>query len=273
MDLIDSHCHIQLINSLDESDLTTKMWQKLGLTLDQVVANAFDQDVKTLIVVGCNDQDSQLAVNEVKNRANCYASIGIHPHEAEANYPEMPFIEHFQKLLDKKTDHKIVAIGECGLDYYYNKSTKTAQKALLKAQLQLASKYNLPVIFHVRNAFMDFIDIYEEYANKVTGVLHSYTDSLINLQTALKLNLYIGVNGIATFNKDPNTLAMFKAIPLNRLILETDSPYLTPIPFRGRINEPKNIKVIAEFMAELHNIDYGSIAKTTTENARNFFKI
>ena len=130
----------------------------------------------------------------------------------------------------------------------------------------------MPLIFHVREAFEDFWSVFDKYSG-VRGVLHSYTDSAENLANAMERNLYIGINGIATFAKEPQLLAVYKNIPLEKLLLETDAPFLTPTPYRGSINEPKRLGAVAGFMAELHGLDYTKLAAATTANARKLFAI
>lgn len=137
-------------------------------------------------------------------------------------------------------------------------------------QLKLAHEHKLPVIFHVREAFDEFWPIYDQYSG-IRGVLHSFTDNASNLTKAVERGLYIGINGIATFAKDEALREVYKAVPTDRLLLETDAPFLTPAPFRGKINEPQQIGTIAGFVAQLRETDISSLAATTTQNARQLF--
>jgi TatD DNase family protein len=271
MELVDTHCHIQSIG-LDKGErITREKWARAGVNADQVVAEAVEQAVTRLICVGCDLQDSQLAVDFAQARDNCWASIGIHPHEAQ----HFTHSEASSKLADfasLATQPKVVSIGECGLDYYYEHSPKKSQIEVLEFQLELAQQKNLPVIFHVRDAFDDFWPIYENYSG-VRGVLHSFTDSAENMRTALAKDLYIGVNGIATFAKDAKLLDVYKNIPSDRLLLETDAPFLTPTPYRGSINEPKFVGAVADFLAELRGEDRADLARNTTANARELFGV
>ena len=164
----------------------------------------------------------------------------------------------------------IVAIGECGLDYFYNHSDKKDQFAALENQMQLAQDNTLPMIFHVREAFDDFWPIYDNFS-RLKGVVHSFTDTTTQLDKALNRDLYIGLNGIMTFTKDQKQLAAAKAVPLERLLLETDAPFLTPKPLRGKINEPKNVSITAEFLAQLRGEELSTLAAATTKNARQLF--
>jgi TatD DNase family protein len=267
MDLVDTHCHIQSAGLQNGERVTRELWAKSDLTGDQLVANAVAEGVTRLICVGCDLADSQLAVDFVKSRENCWASIGIHPHEAQHYIGNQTKLDEFSALAAAE---KVVAVGECGLDYFYEHSPKEAQIEVLKFQLELAKKYDLPLIFHVREAFDDFWPILDVVGG-VRGVLHSFTDSQKNLDEAMKRGLYIGVNGIATFTKDPKQLQMYQAVPLQKLLLETDAPFLTPTPYRGSINEPKRVGVIAEFMANLRAEHLDQLARATTANARALF--
>jgi len=209
-----------------------------------------------------------LAASFAKNRENIWASIGIHPHEtiAYAGWPEL--LDEFAALASSE---KLVAIGECGYDFYYNHSPKKAQTEVLKFQLELAKQHNLPLIFHVREAFDDFWPIYDQY--RLPGVLHSFTDSQQNLQKAIERGLYIGVNGIATFAKNQDQLVAYRAVPPENLLLETDAPFLTPTPYRGTICQPKHVRVVAEFMAQLRDESLETLAAATTQNACTLFGI
>ena len=268
-ELVDTHCHIQSAG-LDKGERATRqLWAKQPeLTGDKLVANAIETSVTRLICVGCDFEDSQLAIDFARDHENCWASIGIHPHEAQHHTKDVRLAQ-FAELVTKP---KVVAVGECGLDYYYKHSPKADQIRILKFQIELALKHGLPVIFHVREAFDDFWPVFDSYKG-VRGVLHSFTDSADNLQKALDRNLFIGVNGIATFTKDPEQLQTYRQVPLQKLLLETDAPFLTPTPYRGSINEPKRVRDIAEFLADLRGEDHAVLARVSTENARQLFDV
>lgn len=269
MNLVDTHCHIQSAGLAHGERTTHELWAKSDLTGDRLVANAVADGVTRLICVGCDLADSQLAVDFVKNRENCWASIGIHPHEAQQYVGQQGKLDEFAALA---TAEKVVAVGECGLDYFYEHSPKEAQFEVLKFQLELAKKHDLPLIFHVREAFDDFWPLFDA-AGAPTGVLHSFTDTRANLDKALERGLFVGVNGIATFAKDPRQREMYRAVPLSKLLLETDAPFLTPTPYRGSINEPKHVRTIAEFLAGLRAESLDRLAEATTANARTLFGI
>ncbi len=268
MELIDTHCHIQSIGQTTGEDNTIKLWQRLGSSPEEVISAANNAHVKQMVCVGCDVTDSALAIAFANRYDPCYAAIGIHPHEAKRYFNNSTAQLEFKQLA---TSSKVVAIGECGLDYFYNHSDPSEQLDMLKFQLDLAIDTGLPVIFHVRQAFDDFWPLFDTYAGKLKGVLHSFTDNKLNLEAAIERGLFIGVNGIATFAKEPAQLEVYKAIPTNHLLLETDSPYLTPIPYRGIINEPKHVLTVAEFMARLRGEALNELAERTTANARLLF--
>ena len=267
MEFIDSHCHIQSIGD-DIIDHSAKLWSKSHLSVDEVIKNAREVNVSTLIIVGCNLRDSKRAQQLAQQYSGLYATIGIHPHEAQDFLKTSNAKEVFEKLLSLD---KVVAIGECGLDYFYNYSDHRSQLEVLKFQIEMALKYNLPLIFHVREAFRDFWPILEAYKQNFRAVLHSFGDNLENLTVALGKNFMIGVNGISTFVKEESRKEIFKQIPLDNLMFETDSPYLTPIPFRGSINEPKYIPIIANYLADLRGEDLTEIALKSTNNTKRLF--
>lgn len=299
MELFDTHCHIQSAGAARGERATRELWAKAEDTsVDSLVASAQEAGVMQMLSVGCDVDDSILAIKCAQSRDNStdqgelyaeakdgkslknkshpwpeaiklYASIGIHPHEAQRYIDDKVALDRFAALA---TEEKVVAVGECGLDYFYTHSPKEAQIEILKFQLELAQKHDLPVIFHVREAFDDFWPIFESYKG-VRGVLHSFTDSMENMHRALKHGLFIGVNGIATFTKNEDQLAMYRSIPVENLLLETDAPFLTPVPFRGKVCEPKHLVLTAAFLADLRGATATEIAEATTRNARKLFNV
>ncbi len=255
MSLIDTHCHIHF------DDYT--------LDPNTVIQQAVESGVTKILCVGCTLDDSKKGVEFVQDRSNCWATIGLHPHEA-AKYAGKPnVLAEFAALASRP---KVVAIGETGLDFYYNHSPKPEQIEVLEFQLDLARRHELPVIFHVREAFDEFWPIFDNFQG-INGVIHSFTASASILDQILSRGLYVGLNGIMTFTKDQNQLAAARAIPLDRLVVETDAPFLTPNPFRGTICEPKHVGVIAEFLADLRNEKLEELTAATTRNAEQLFKL
>ena len=268
MEFIDTHCHIQSAGNNGGERSTAEVWAKLsGVTSQDILSNANAANVTKVVVVGCTLSDSQLALDFANRHNSAWASIGVHPHEAE-HYVNNE--KEWAQFAAGATEPKVIAIGECGLDYFYNHSSKDDQIAVLHKQLQLAATHNLPLIFHVREAYDDFWPIFDQYPG-LRGVLHSFTDSVANMERAVANGLYIGVNGIATFTKEPAQQAMYKAIPLKNMVLETDAPFLTPTPYRGSINEPKHVVTVASYLAQMRDIELSSIAAATTDNAMKLF--
>jgi TatD DNase family protein len=271
MDLIDTHCHIQSAGPGAAGERATReLWAKTpDLKADDIVTDAAAAGVSAMMCVGCDLADSRLAVDFVKNRENCWASIGIHPHEAQHYAGNKQKLDEFAKLAAQP---KVAAVGECGFDFYYNHSSREDQAEVLKFQIELALEHDLPMIFHVREALDDFWPVFDSYEG-IRGVLHSYTDSADNLAKALGRGLYIGVNGIATFAKNPAQTEVYKSIPLSNLVLETDAPFLTPHPHRGKVNQPKLITEVAAYLSRLRGESLEELSAATTANARKLFGI
>jgi len=247
--MIDSHCHIHASEFYVDDR-------------EAVYARAVDADVKMLLI-GTSEKDSREAVEFSKTHADTWAVIGIHPHVADKGWADITRI--LQEL------HKeVVGIGEIGLDYFYNNSPRAMQITALEAQLQLARDYSLPVSFHVREAFDDFWPILANFP-EIKGVLHSFTDSLQTLEVALSKGMYIGVNGISTFAKDKQV--MWDQIPLENMLLETDAPFLTPVPLRGKVNEPAFVRNVAEYHANRRTVELEHLARVTSANASKLFTI
>lgn len=252
MEFIDTHCHIHA------ADFT--------LDAEETIRGAKAQGVNRLICVGTDEVDSGLAVAFANMHDGVWASIGLHPHDAKLG------TEAFNALTSLAEKSKIVAVGECGLDYYYNHSAKEDQEKALRFQIELALTHKLPMIFHVRDAFDDFWPIFDSYEG-VRGVIHSFTATSKELDEALERGLYIGLNGIMTFSKNEEQLVAAKAVPLERLLLETDAPFLTPVPLRGKVNEPKNVVLTAEFLSKIRGESLEQIALASTNNAKELFQL
>jgi TatD DNase family protein len=267
--LTDTHCHIQEAwKAVNGQDMTAQKWDKAGRPdVGDIIARAHDAGVNHMLCVGTTLPDSKLAVEFVRDLPECWASIGLHPHEAKTYAGDKQKQAAFAALA---TQPKVVAVGECGLDYFYGHSPKAEQEVILRFQIELALKYNLPMIFHVRSAFEEFWSIFDEYKD-IKGVIHSFSSDIGDLEQILKRGLYVGLNGIMTFTKDAQQLEAAKAVPTDRLLLETDSPFLTPQPFRGTICEPKHVRVTAEFLAALRGESLEDIAIASTHNAQRLF--
>jgi TatD DNase family protein len=255
MQLVDTHAHIH--------------FPDYQLDPDEVLVAAAKDGVSKVLCVGCTLTDSKLAIDMAARHSSVWATIGLHPHEGAVYVHDDTALQEFRGLASQP---KVVAIGETGLDYYYNNAPKEDQKKLLRFQLNLAQEFNLPLIFHVRQAFSDFFAILDDLEG-VRGVVHSFTGTLDEMKEILHRGLYIGLNGIMTFTKEAEQLAMAKAVPLSKLLVETDAPFLTPKPFRGTICQPKHVVQTAEFLAGLRGESLEEIATATTKNAKELFNI
>ncbi len=250
---IDTHCHIH------ESALFPVE------EVDDAVKNAIRNGVTKILCVGTNVKSSIEAVELADRYAFCYAVVGVHPHDAKDGW------QYIKQILQDK-HKKVVGVGEIGLDYYYDNSPRDVQIRAFEEQLQWAKEYDLPVSFHVREAFSDFWPIFSNFSG-LKGVLHSFTDSIPNLERALSEGLYIGINGISTFTKDGNQQKMFDSVPLERMLLETDAPFLTPAPYRGKVNEPAFVRNVAEYHAKRRGVELEHLARVTSANASTLFSL
>ena len=282
IELFDTHCHTHemvrrttpVYDKWHEDDQKRHRTGDPERTPETVIAEANEAGVKGMLCIGTTLADSKLAVEFVAEKEGLWASIGIHPHEAH-DHLSADAKRRFSALLeDGIGSGKIVAIGECGLDYFYEHSPRESQIELLKFQIELALEHDLPVSFHVREAFDDFWPIFESYRGaNLRGVLHSYTDNAANLERAVGHGLYFGVNGIATFARNEAQLVIYRTIPQRLLLLETDAPFLTPVPFSGTLCESKHVRVTAQFLAVLRGENLEDLAVTTTANARALLKV
>ena len=247
--LTDTHCHIHE-SHFYETDR------------EAVYARAIEQDVR-MICIGTSEQHSREAIAFAADHADVWAVVGVHPHDTKDGWQDI-------KQILKTQSPKLVGVGEIGLDYFYTNSPREIQIKALEEQLQWAVEYSLPVSFHVREAFDDFWPIFHNFS-KLRGVLHSYTDSIENLEIALSEDLYIGLNGISTFAKDKTTL--WGHIPIEKIVLETDAPFLTPVPHRGKVNEPAFVRHVAEYHANLRGVELEHLARATSANASTLFSL
>lgn len=271
MQIVDTHCHIHeaQYDIGGEDPVRAKWLRSQKGDPDEIIADAVAVGVAQMICVGCDVEDSVVAADFVQGRPQTWASIGIHPHEAKRYIGATDSLVRFSELAARQ---KVVAIGECGLDYFYSHSPKADQEKILRFQIELALQHNLPMIFHVREAFKDFWPIFDSYKD-VRGVIHSFTATHKVLEELLARDLYVGLNGIMTFTKDREQLAAAKAVPLDRLLIETDAPFLTPDPYRGKICEPKHAATTLSFVATLQGRTDQQIADATTANARRLFNL
>lgn len=247
---IDTHCHI-VSEYYDD--------------IDEVIKNAIDNGVLKIIINGYNMQSNREVLELVKKYDIVYGALGIQPEELyDYNDDSLKFIE------EHINDEKIIAVGEIGLDYHYD-TDKELQKELFKRQLEIAYKYNKPVIIHSRDCIQETYNILKE--SKVKGTMHCYSGSKEMALEFIKIGFLIGIGGVSTFKNAKNIVDVIKYIPLEYIILETDSPYLTPEPYRGKRNEPMYIPIVAKRVADIKGLDIKEIERTTTDNARRLFDI
>lgn len=262
---VDTHCHVH------DSEFSAKS----DISADEILERAREAGVDKLICVGTSVKSSQEAQEFTANRENCYFSVAIHPHEAE-KYTEAELNIQMDELDDTvaSSPDKLVAVGECGLDYFYHSDAQVLakQEMLFRKHLEIAVKANLPLIFHIRDAFDDFLRILDDYQG-IQGVVHSFSATRKELDAVLSRGLYVGLNGIMTFTGVPEQLEAARLVPVDKLVLETDAPFLTPKPFRGTMCEPKHVSVTAEFLADLRGESLDYIAQTTTNNAKTLFNL
>lgn len=252
--LIDVHAHLN-----DE---------RLENQIEDVLNRAKEKGIEKIICVGYDPQSSKKAIELAEKFNEIYACIGVHPNETQH------FDKNFEEFLIKNSTHKkVVAIGEIGLDYHYQPFDKEIQKQVFVRQLEIAYECKLPIQIHSRDATQDTIDILKEHRNLLTygGIIHCYSGSVEMLKEIEKLGLKISMGGVLTYKNARQTVDVIKALPLSMLTLETDCPYLSPVPFRGETNEPKNVKYVAQKVAEIRNIYLEEVAKIATANTLELF--
>lgn len=249
--LVDSHCHLN--------------FDELFLNLDDHLLAMKSNQVKYALCIGTRLDNLEKVVSIANNNANIFATVGVHPDEVLPEFDKND-IEKF--LLEPK----VIGIGETGLDYYHdNGKNKVEQQKRFQIHIELALKYKLPLVIHTRESFADTYDILKSnYSNSLSGVMHCFTETVDNARKALDLGFYISLSGIVTFKNATNVIELAKFVPLDRLLIETDSPFLAPMPFRGKLNHPALVYYVAEKIAELRTDNFDNIANVTTTN---FFKL
>lgn len=252
--LIDSHCHLN-----DE---------KLLPEADAIVAGLSAHGVSDTICVGYDMPSSETAVQLADKYDNVYAVIGIHPHDATtADY------DKYERLATLSSSKKVVGIGEIGLDYHYDLSPRAIQKGAFIEQIELADTLGLPIVLHVREAYEEARKVLFEARRFLNNgvLLHCYSGSKEYVDIFSQLDAYFAFGGAITFNNAKHNLEALKAVPLNRLLLETDCPYMTPVPFRGKTNRPEYVNYVADKACEVLDITRDEIERITTENTKRLF--
>jgi len=249
--LVDSHCHLNFPEFKED--------------LDTVIENAREHGIGHMLTVNTRLSES-LAIQAIAEKySNIFCSVGVHPHDSK-DYNDSSLME---RLAMHANHPKVVALGETGLDYYYNNSDQAAQIDCFKMHLEAGLKLDLPVIIHTRDADEDTIGCLDQYSG-TKGVFHCFSGSSEFAKRGLDRGLYISFSGIITFKKADELREAVKYVPLDRILVETDSPFLAPLPHRGRRNEPAFTRYVAQLVAQIKKVPFEEVAQTTTEN---FFKL
>ena len=261
MELFDNHAHYD-DNKFDEDR-------------DEIINEIYNSGVTKIISAGYSIQSSIKAIELSKKYDFIYATCGISPNDIPDNKQKIDEgLAKLKNIIENSDNKKIVAIGEMGLDYYWNTENKDLQKYAFIKQIELANSLNLPIVIHTREAIMDTLDILKNVERPIKpGVFHCCPLNIELIKEALKLNFYISFAGPVTFKNSKNASQVVKEVPLDRILIETDSPYLSPEPKRGKRNDSRNVKYIAEKVAEFKNVSVEEVAKVTYENAINVFNI
>jgi len=259
MNYIDTHCHLN--------------FSQFHNDLEKVIDESFASGVTKLINIGTDLQASRESVNLASRYKNIFAAVGIHPHEAKTI--DVNVLKQLESLAK---DSKVVAIGEIGLDYYRNLSTKECQKQAFIKQLQIAIKLEKPVIIHCRDAYKDVLDILDKVylpylKGRLPGEIHSFSSGPKYLKEFLKKGFYVGFNGMITYPNNEQLIEAVKTVPMNRLLIETDAPFLAPQNYRGQRNEPKLVIEVAKMVSEVKHLAVDEVAKLTTSNAIELFEL
>jgi len=252
--LIDTHSHIDL----DEFD-----------NIDEIVSNAKKAGVEKIIVPSVDRNSFEKVIKISNYHENVFCALGIHPTEAKNAKNE-----DFELIVELAKDKKVVAIGECGLDYYWDKEFISEQKEAFLKQIEIAKKLEKTLVVHDREAHKDTFDLLvENIHSKINVAMHCFSGSLELAQECVKKGFYIGIGGVVTFKNAKKLHEIAKYIPLEHILLETDAPYLTPVPYRGKRNEPAYVRFVAEEIAKIREIPLEEVFEITTSNARKVFSI
>jgi len=253
--MIDTHVHLNFEDYIDD--------------LETVILDAEKAGVSHMVVIGIDEGSSRLAIELSKQYPALYASVGVHPSESENMFEMQATSTQF--IEDMLKEDKVVAIGECGIDLYHEDYNLEYQQEVFKHQIELAKKYQKPLIIHSRSGVRECIDMLKSYQGQVKGVFHCFNGSKEEANEILELGFYIGVNGPITFKnaKDAKDIAIH--VPIEKLLIETDGPYLSPEPYRGRRNQPANVKYILKTLAQLKNMSEADVDTITTQNAKTLF--
>lgn len=250
--IINTHSHVNMLRETN---------------IDKAIQNAIDNKIVT-IVPSSSVQDIFDTDKFIKKYNDVYGYVGVFPEEVK-DFSDKT-LSDMEEII--KSNPKIIGIGEIGLDYYWDKSFKELQKEVFIKQIEFANQMNLPLNIHSREAHLDTLEILKKYNKNSTAIMHCFSGSLEFARECIKEGIYIALGGVVTFKNAKKTKEVAKNIPLEYLLLETDDPYLAPVPFRGKENQPMYVKYVAEEIANLRGITPEEVAKTSTENAKKIFK-
>lgn len=252
--MIDSHCHL---NFSQFKDIQSKL-----------VSDALEAGVHTIINIGVDLETSEASIALAEKFDSIYATVGYHPHDSKKFNDKI-----FQKLKEYASHPRVVAIGEIGLDFYRDNSPRDIQQKVFRQQIELAIDCKLPIVIHTREAFKETIKIVNEYASDlVGGVFHCFPGNIDEAYEIFEIDFFISVGGILTF-KNSTMSQVAEEVSLNRIIVETDAPYLAPTPYRGKTNQPMYVKHVYEKLAELKNLPFKQVEKITDRNCQKLFKL
>ena len=250
--LIDTHAH------LDD--------EKFQNDLNGVIQRAESSGVSPIITVSSAPGSIEKTIMLTNKFPNVYGAVGLHPHDAKHFKPEIE-----EEILNGIKEKKIVAIGEIGLDYYYDHSPREIQREVFRKQARIAKESKLPIIVHDRDSTNDILEVLKDGLGGGGGVIHCFTGDKLTAKKYLDLGMHISFTGIVTFPKAEELREVSKIVPLDRLLLETDCPYLAPVPMRGKRNEPSFVKYTAECLAKIREMSFEELARVTSENAKGLF--
>ena len=254
--LVDSHCHLDRLK-LD------------GATLDESIDAARARGVSKMLCVCISEDNKDAVIAIAEQHEGIYASVGVHPSDVGESVVSQELLVQWAAQ-----SSRVVALGETGLDYHYSADSAERQKQSFANHLRAGAQLQLPVIVHTREAQSDTITLMREHASRESaGVMHCFTESWEMAREALDLNFYISLSGIVTFRNAESLRDVARKVPLDRLLVETDSPYLAPVPYRGKANEPKYVREVAEFVAELRGLSFEELASATTDNFHRLFRL
>ncbi len=264
---VDTHCHLDMMVLKEEHQELTEVH---FVELDRIMGMVRNAGIIRVINVGTNIVGTKNSLALARCYADVFATVGIHPCDCDEHWRDD--IKELEKLLPQKNENKIVAIGETGLDFYHQPFDKERQVAVFKRHIELALTYDLPVVVHSRDSSQEVLAVLQEYkADGLRGVLHCYSHPAYVAEQVLAWGFYIGMGAYVTYPKNNELREFVKNMPLERLLLETDAPFLPPQQYRGKQNTPAYIPLFAHMIADLRNVEHQELGRVTTENAQRLF--